>query len=102
MIVNEFTSWRRKWSRLVPTPSHELDSSVDDGSAHRDDARLLLAEIAQLPPRQRAVIALRYYEGLSDAEIADVLGCAETTVRGYALRAMRALRIELAPAKEKA
>jgi hypothetical protein len=37
---------------------------------------------------------LRYHDGLSDAQIADVLGCAETTVRGYAFRGLAALRIE--------
>jgi RNA polymerase sigma factor (sigma-70 family) len=51
--------------------------------------------VAKLPRRQRAVLVLRYYEGMSDAAIAQVLGCAETTVRGYAFRALAALRIEL-------
>jgi RNA polymerase sigma-70 factor (sigma-E family) len=102
MIVNEFTSWRRKWSRIVPHPAHELDSAVGDGADERLQARALLDEIAQLPPKQRTVLALRYYEDLSDAEIAELMGCAETTVRGYAFRAMRTLRIELAPEKETA
>jgi RNA polymerase sigma-70 factor (sigma-E family) len=102
MIVNEFTSWRRKWARIVPRPDTELDTPVDDGSARWLQARVLLDEIAQLPPKQRAVIALRYYEDLSDPEIAELMGCAETTVRGYAFRAMRTLRIELTPAKETA
>jgi RNA polymerase sigma-70 factor (sigma-E family) len=102
MIVNEFTSWRRKWSRVVPRPDGELDSAIGDGADDRLQARALRDEIAQLPPRQRTVLALRYYEGLSDAEIADVMGCAETTVRGYAFRALRTLRVELTPAKETA
>jgi len=38
---------------------------------------------------------LRYYEGLSDQEIAEVLGCRPGTVRGYASRALAALRVEL-------
>lgn len=41
------------------------------------------------------MLVLRYYEGLSDTEIADVLGCAPGTVRGYASRALAALRVEL-------
>jgi DNA-directed RNA polymerase specialized sigma24 family protein len=44
-----------------------------------------LAELAKLPRRQRAVVVLRYYEGLSDQEIADVLGCKPGTVRSVAL-----------------
>lgn len=98
MIVNEFTSWRRKWARIVPRPSDELDVDIDDESATIADRRTLLAEIAKLPRRQRTVLVLRYYEGLPDSAIAATLGCSETTVRGYAFRALKALRIELAPA----
>ena len=98
MIVNEFTSWRRKWARIVPRPSEELDVDIDDESATIADRHTLLAEIAKLPRRQRTVLVLRYYEGLPDSAIAATLGCSETTVRGYAFRALKALRIELAPA----
>ena len=52
-------------------------------------------EVRDLPRGQRAVIVLRYYEGLPDLEIAGMLGCTTGTVRGYAARAMAALRIEL-------
>ncbi|GAB3990624.1 hypothetical protein GCM10029978_119000 [Actinoallomurus acanthiterrae] len=41
------------------------------------------------------MLALRYYEGLSDAEIAEVVGCKPGTVRGYASRALARLRVEL-------
>jgi DNA-directed RNA polymerase specialized sigma24 family protein len=41
------------------------------------------------------VLVLRYYEGLSDTEIADALGCAAGTVRGYASRALAMLRVEM-------
>jgi RNA polymerase sigma factor (sigma-70 family) len=50
--------------------------------------------VAGLPRQQRAVIVLRYYEDLSDQEIADVLGCRQSTVRSYATRALAALRVE--------
>jgi DNA-directed RNA polymerase specialized sigma24 family protein len=43
------------------------------------------------------VLVLRYYEGLPDSEIASVLGCAPGTVRGYASRALAALRVEMTP-----
>lgn len=58
----------------------------------------MLAEIAELPRRQRAVLVLRYYEDRSDAEIAELLGCAPGSVRAYASRALATLRIELRPA----
>jgi RNA polymerase sigma-70 factor (sigma-E family) len=101
MVVNEFLSWRRKWSRYVPQADVEPDLREPDHAQTLAERSALLAEVARLPRRQRAVLVLRYYEGLSDAQIAQVLGCAETTVRGYAFRGLAALRIELTSATAK-
>ena len=57
----------------------------------------LITELDRLPRKQRAVVVLRYVEGLSDREIADLLGCSEVTVRSHASRALATLRIELRP-----
>jgi RNA polymerase sigma factor (sigma-70 family) len=57
----------------------------------------MLAELGKLPTRQRAVLVLRYYEGFSDGRIAELLGLAPGTVRGYAARALASMRIEMAP-----
>jgi RNA polymerase sigma-70 factor (sigma-E family) len=97
MVVNEYLSWRRRSWRLVPAGAGaDVDRrSIPDhapGYAERD---ALLAELGRLPRRQRAVLVLRYYEGLPDAGIAEVLGCAPGTVRGYASRALAALRVEM-------
>jgi len=48
--------------------------------------------LADLPPQQRAVLVLRYYEDLTDPEIADILGTAPSTVRSNAARAQATLR----------
>ena len=48
--------------------------------------------LARLPERQRAVIVLRYYEGLSEAEIAGLLGCRPGTVKSLAHRGLATLR----------
>ena len=70
-----------------------FDAALADRYA---DHLSLLHELERLPRRQRAVIVLRYYEDLPDNEIAQVLGCTTSTVRGYAMQALRALRVELA------
>lgn len=58
----------------------------------RDD---VWRRLARLPRQQRAVLVLRYYERLTDVEIATTLGCSPGTVRGYASRALATLRLDL-------
>ena len=99
MIVNEFVSARRRTWRLIPSGrAADLDTRVaPDHAAVLADRAELIAELGKLPPRQRAVIVLRFYEGLPDSSIAELLGTSPVTVRGYAFRALATLRIELSP-----
>jgi RNA polymerase sigma factor (sigma-70 family) len=62
------------------------------------DRALLWPLVCALPARQRAVIVLRYYEDLSEADIATTLGCAPGTVKSQSAAAMRSLRRALAAA----
>jgi RNA polymerase sigma factor (sigma-70 family) len=62
------------------------DEAVFDAVDELKDA------LAALPTRQRAVIVLRYYEGLSELEIAELLGCRPGTVKSLAHRGLAALR----------
>jgi RNA polymerase sigma-70 factor (sigma-E family) len=98
MIVNEYLSWRRRSWRLVPSGAGtDVDDRLTpDAAADYADREAILAELAKLPRRQRSVLVLRYYEGLSDTEIAAAIGCTPGTVRGYACRALAVLRVELA------
>src|ERR1700758_2455847 len=98
MLLNEFLSWRRRpWrTRPAANPVPARDLAADHAVAY-DEHAAMLSQIAKLPARQRAVLALRYYEDRSDAEIAELLGCAPGTVRAYASRALAALRRELGP-----
>ena len=96
MIVNEYVSWRRRsWRSVAGGTAEEVsDGQAPDISVAVIQRHALLAELARLPRRQRAVIVLRYYEGLSDSEVAQVLGCRPATVRGYAARALATLRVD--------
>jgi RNA polymerase sigma-70 factor (sigma-E family) len=97
MVTNQFLSWRRSWAvRNIVAVDEVPDRAQpgDLGTAHaaRDD---MWGRLAKLPKRQRAVLVLRYYEQFTDAEIAQVLGCSATTVRGHAHRALATLRVDL-------
>jgi RNA polymerase sigma-70 factor (sigma-E family) len=95
MLVHEHLRWwRRRSSTEVPVaePAGRTTPVVPDAAAdhaRRDAAWELLG---RLPRRQRAVLVLRYYEDLSDGEIATILGCTQPTVRSQAARALAALR----------
>jgi len=95
MIVNEYLSWRRRWARITPYADVEPAGIEVDHAAQHADRSALMAEIARLPRKQRAVLALRFYEGMSDPEIAETLGCTSGTVRGYASRALARLRVQI-------
>ncbi|MFC9687453.1 SigE family RNA polymerase sigma factor [Kribbella sp. NPDC056951] len=96
MLVNEFLSWRRilKNRELPLAEPVERPSDEDIGSrqALKDATWQLLTK---LPRQQRAVLVLRYYEDLSDEEIATILGVAAGTVRSNASRALANLRDHL-------
>jgi RNA polymerase sigma-70 factor (sigma-E family) len=96
MVLNEFLSWRRRSWRLIPAGDTDLSpAAAPDHAAGYAEHAAMLAEIAKLPRRQRAVLVLRYYEDRSDAQIAELLGCAPSSVRAYASRGLAALRVEL-------
>jgi RNA polymerase sigma-70 factor (sigma-E family) len=99
MILNEFLSWRRRRAaRLVTISPEALESitpPVADSAAATEDRDLVLRLIATLPPKQRAALALRYYEDLPDDQIAELLACRPVTVRTQISRALATLRSAL-------
>ena len=93
IIVNEHNSlWRRAWKRReLSTDTVPDRPTVAD--RHDEGRSAALWEFVQtLPRKQRAVIVLRYYEGLSEAETADILGISIGTVKSQASRALAGMR----------
>lgn len=90
VLVNENVSrWRRRRWREHPTDDLPEQLARDPDVAELVAVRDALASLA---PRQRAVLVLRYYEGLSEAEIADQLGISPGTVKSQARDGLARLR----------
>jgi len=84
--------WRRRWRGEVPHAELPDHAGQSDPFADVDLEQALASAIRALPVRQRAVVVLRYFEDLSVAETAEVLGCTEGTVKSQASKALHALR----------
>ncbi len=100
ILTNVYLDWRRtSWLRRVSLRAapHE-PPPVPDHADHAVERDRVWTLLSGLPRRQRAALVLRYYEGLADQEIADVLGCAVGTVRAHISRALATLRSVVTPA----
>lgn len=107
ILYRDAVSRWRKWGRERPYDVQSPTGGFVGRSDGRDAAGAWVAgadvraALAQLPPRQRAVLVLRYYEDLSEVQIAEALGISTGTVKSQAsgaLANLRRLLPELAPA----
>lgn len=92
--------WRRqailqRALRLLPQGDAAF---APDASAEVDLRDTLIRLVTQLPARQRAIVVLRYWEELTEAEVAEVLGCSAGTVKSGASRGIARLRELCGPA----
>lgn len=99
LISEERRPWHRHEVTSEDPGQHERlgpDHPTAEGTLEQDDdGAALLAALADLPARQRAVVVLRYLEGLTVTETARTLRCSEGTVKSQAHDARRALRERL-------
>lgn len=90
MVNHQSTLWRRLISRESFVPVPEVASVAAD-----HDLRLAVWTVLRsLPPRQRAVVILRYYEGLTETEVARELDCSVGTVKSQCSKALAKLRVD--------
>jgi RNA polymerase sigma-70 factor (sigma-E family) len=94
VMVNQRVSWWRRLRRELPQ-ADPPDHPAPDRIGGADERTVILAALAQLPPRMRAVLVLRYWEDQSEAETADLLGCSIGTVKAQASRGLARLRVVL-------
>jgi RNA polymerase sigma-70 factor (sigma-E family) len=93
MVNRNISIWRRHRRETLV-----LDVPEDAGRRGASPSEPVVRDLAlwerirQLPPRQRTVIVLRYYEDMSEAQIASVMGSSVGTVKSQASRALASLR----------
>jgi RNA polymerase sigma-70 factor (sigma-E family) len=93
-IVNTHISWWRR-RRVEEFPTDEIpDQPVADPSGETDLQDALRRAIDRLPQRMRAAVMLRFYQDLTEAEVADVLGVSQGTVKSTVSRAVAKLRAD--------
>jgi RNA polymerase sigma factor (sigma-70 family) len=99
MLLNAWLDERRRpWRRErssdhVPEPP--AGGGTNSGTDSVTDRVAVLAMLAELPPRRRAVLVLRYFCDLSVEDTAEVLGCSTGTIKSQTARALDALRSKL-------
>jgi RNA polymerase sigma-70 factor (sigma-E family) len=100
VMINEFTSWRRRrWYGERPAEHIDERLTAPDLAVSVVRRVVVARALARLTARQRAVLVLRFYEDLSEAEAAETLGCSVGTVKSQthlALARIRAAAPELA------
>lgn len=99
IMVNTYaTWWRRRWNGEEPTETlperHGAGDRAGDRAGQVDDRTDLWRALGRLPKRQRAVVVLRFYEDLSEADTAELLGCTVGTVKSQASKALAKLRLD--------
>ncbi|CAN5345845.1 SigE family RNA polymerase sigma factor [soil metagenome] len=99
MVVNAHTSWWRRWRRrespVETVYDVETPEMADGVRVEYDERRRIWAACRALPEAQRTAVVLRYYEQLEYAEIAELTGVREGSVRSRVSRGLAALRVEL-------
>jgi RNA polymerase sigma-70 factor (sigma-E family) len=92
IVVNENRRRFRKRRVAEDLPGTLPERGVPDGAEDFDERAALLTALGRLGPRQRAVVVLRYWMDMSEAETARALDCSVGTVKSQASRALAALR----------
>ncbi|MGD9957812.1 SigE family RNA polymerase sigma factor [Nocardioides sp.] len=91
-LVTTYTDWwRRRWTGEIPTGALPDTARLADTTLS-DERRDLVLALATLPRGQRAVLVLRYFEDLTEAQTAEALGVSIGTVKSQSSRALASLR----------
>jgi RNA polymerase sigma-70 factor (sigma-E family) len=96
LINTHRTWWRTRWRREIPRadlPDLPAPGDMDDAGAAQD----VRSALAKLPKRQRTALVLRFFDDLSEAEVAELMGCSVGTVKTHTHRGLQAMRRLIPP-----
>ena len=102
ILLNNIRSWRRRIMRraarlsIVPLDSPGPEPSYEDEPSDPVEVDRLMKALKRLSHRQRSVVVLRYYGGMSVPEIAKTLDCPEGTVKSQLHRSLNNIREHMA------
>ncbi|MFB4309769.1 SigE family RNA polymerase sigma factor [Actinomadura sp. GTD37] len=95
ILVNTHASWaKRRWRGERPTDAPPEEADRADAMGAAEDKAVLWAALGRLPPGQRAAVVLRYFEDLTEPQVAAILGCSVGTVKSQTSKALAKLRVD--------
>ncbi|WP_346621340.1 SigE family RNA polymerase sigma factor [Blastococcus montanus] len=97
IMVTSHLSWRRRLLNTEQVIERMPDSWTDDHQTAQADTDEMRRALMELSPRVRTAVVLRYFEDLSEAGTAPVMGCSVSTVNNHVTKGLAALRVLLAP-----
>ncbi len=93
VMLSTFLTWnRRRWRGEFPVAAVPDQPEPRDAAAEADVRRAVSQALRTLPGRQRAVVVLRFFDDLTEAQAADILGCSVGTVKSQTSKALSRLR----------
>lgn len=95
LATTSISWWRRKTNRLEQPAEILPDAGQEHPAGQLAERDAMIDALGQLSPQQRAVLVLRFYEDLTEAQIAQTLGLSAGTVKSHASRGLARLRVLL-------
>jgi RNA polymerase sigma-70 factor (sigma-E family) len=93
MMFSTFLTWRwQRWRGEFPVAVVSRRPGPEDADVEAGIPGVVSQALRTLPPRQRAVVVLRFFDDLTEAQAADILGCPDSTVRSETAKALSRLR----------